>query len=136
MSASVDTALATKLATVPNIATIAPGGIHNTLRPQGSPFPVVVFQLIDDLGNAQTYADGGVERLQYDVRVISTSRLQQNVGALVEAIHTVLERGALTISGRTHLQTLRTRRIPTMMQDKDGVVYITRGATYTITLTA
>lgn len=136
MSAAVDTAIATKLASVSNIATLAPGGIHNSVRPQGSQWPCVVFQLVSDVGNAQSYADGGVERLWYDVKVIATSLTQANVGALVESIHAVLERGALTISGKDHLQTMRLRRLPTMMQEVSGVVYVTRGATYEVSVTA
>jgi hypothetical protein len=136
VSAAVDTALRNKILTTPSIATLAPGGVHNSMRPQGSLFPVVVFQLVSDLGGAQSFADGGVERLSYDVRVIAPLAQQATTGALVEAIHAVLERGALTISGRTHLQTLRQRRLPMMMQESGGVVYATRGATYEVTLTA
>lgn len=136
MSAAVDTAIATKLATVANIATIAPGGISNAVRPQGSQFPAVVFQLVSDMGSGQSYADGGVERLVYDVKVIAPVSQQANVGALVEAIHAVMERGALTITGKTHIQTLRQRRLPTMMQEVSGVVYITRGMTYEVCVTA
>ncbi len=136
MSAAVDTALATKLATAANISTHAPGGIHNSVRPQGSQFPVVVFQLVSDMGSGQSYADGGVERLVYDIRVIAPSSQQANVGTLVEAIHAVIERGALTITGKTHIQTMRQRRLPTVMQEVSGVVYITRGATYEVCVTA
>ena len=138
MSHLVDAAIATKLATVSNISTLAPGGIHNSVRPQGSAFPCVVFQLVSDMGLAQTYADGGVERLVYDVKVIGTAANggQVNVGALVESIHGVLERGALSITGKTHLQTLRVRRLPTFVQEVAGVSYVTRGASYEVSFTA
>lgn len=135
MSAAVDTALAAKIATVANIATLAPGGIHNSVRPQGSQFPCVVFQLVSSV-DMQTFADGGVEWLEYDVKVIAPSAQQANVGALIESIHAVLERGALTITGKTHLQTLRTRRLPTLIQEVSGITYASRGGTYRVWVTA
>jgi len=138
MSSSVDTALMTKIATAANFATHAPGGVHNTIRPQGGLYPCVVFQLVADPGSGQSYADGGVEELWYDVVVIGTvaDGGQTNVGTLVEAIHAVLERGALTLGSGTHLQTMKLRRLPTRMETAGGVAYISRGYTYRVWKTA
>lgn len=134
MSAAVDSAIAAKLATVTNIATLAPGGIHNIVRPQGSTFPVVVFSMLPGGGDRQSYGGAGVEGLQYDVKVIAPITQQANVGALIEAIHTVLERGALTITGYNHLATLRVRRIPNYAESSGGVQYLHRGGTYAVTV--
>lgn len=136
MSAAVDTAIRTKLAAITNVATLAPGGVWNAVRPQGSQFPVIVYQLVSDMGNAQTYADGGVERLVYDVRVIAPIDKQASVGGLVDSVHDALERVALSVTGKTHLATLRQRRLPVMMEVSGGVTYLTRGATYEVTVTA
>lgn len=135
MSAAVDTALRTKLLTIANVGTLAPGGIHNIVRPQGSSFPVIVYSMVGS-SDSQTYADGGVEWIDYDVKVIAPVAQQANVGALVDAVHAVLERGALSISGKTHLQTLRQRRIPNYSETNGGVVYLHRGGTYRVWVTA
>lgn len=135
MSAAVDTALRTKLLTITDVATRAPGGIHNIVRPQGSAFPCIVYSMVGS-SDSQTFGDSGVEFIDYDVKVIAPVSQQANVGALVDSIHALLERGALSISGKTHLQTLRQRRIPNDSETQGGVVYLHRGGTYRVTLTA
>lgn len=131
MSAALDTALQAKILTAANFATHAPGGCHNLVRPQGSAFPVVVFSLVGGVDD-HTFSGPGVEALNYDVRVIAPATAQANVGTLLEAIHDVLERQALAITGYTHLATLRQRRGPAYPENVGGVMHLHRVMTYTI----
>lgn len=131
MSAAVDTALATTIATATNFATHVPGGCWNAVRPQGSQFPVCVYTLVSSL-DGQSFSDSGVEFLDYDVRIIAPSNAQANVGAMLEAIYAKLERQSLSISGRTHMQTLRVRRLPVYSETVSGVSYVHRGMTFRI----
>lgn len=135
MSAAVDTAIRAKLTAITNIATLAPGGVHNIVRPQGSAFPVIVFAMVGS-SDGQSFVDGGVEWIDYDVKCIAPVSEQANVATIVTAIHTALERVALTPSGVTHLQTLRQRRIPNYPETSGSIVYLHRGATYRVWVTA
>jgi hypothetical protein len=135
MNAAVDTALIAKIKTAANFATHAPGGCWMSVRPQGSSFPVVVVSPVSSI-DYHSFSDGGFEVIDYDVKVIAPISAQANVGTLSDAIHTVLERQALTITGKSHLATLRLRRIPNFVETVSGVAYIHRGATYRVSVTA
>lgn len=132
---AVDTALKTKLSAISGIGVAAPGGVHNTFRPQGSAFPVVVFQRVGSL-DAPSFADGGVEHLDYQIRVIGDAATAAAVGGVVDSVHTALERGALAISGYTHMQTLRRTRIPRYGEQDASGMYVHDGATYRIWIAA
>lgn len=132
---ALDDVIYTKLTGISNIATLAPGGVHNTVRKQGSSFPVIVFTRVGGLDEHAFGASGGFEWLDYDIKVIATSEKASGTGAILAAIHTALHRVALTPTGVTHMQTLRVRRIPDYVEVDASSTYIHRGMTYRFWIT-
>lgn len=128
----VDTALMDALTSIDGISTLAPGGVHNTLRRQGSAFPVIVFRLMRTTESPRYGARDGQERFPYDVKVIAPANKQQNVGTILGLVHGALQGVPMTIDGLHHLQTMRTSRIPRYPENLDGTTYVHRGATYVI----
>lgn len=128
---ALDVTLRGVLASIPGIATAAPGGVHNTVRAQGTAFPAVVFRMVSAVDD-QSFGGPGVEAFEYDVRIVAPISRQASVGQLLDNVHDALERVPLLIDGWTHLQTLRSARIPTLVEAVDGVVYVHRGATYRV----
>lgn len=125
-----------KLSAIPNIATLAPGGVRNTTRPQGGEFPVIVHTLGPGPEDSPGYgAVDSVEYLNIDVKVISTDKLQANVGTILGAIHTALQGVSLDLGTDVHhMQTMSLRRIPTYPETAGSTRYIHRGRTYQITV--
>lgn len=126
---ALDAAIYAKIASIANISTLAPGGIHNTVRPQGSDFPCIVFTHIGGPGIVNNYSASGHEVLDYDFRVIGRADDQSSVGSIIQAVNTSLERVALTITGHTHMKTLLVRRIPPYFEVDPSGTYVTRGVT-------
>ncbi|MCW2922262.1 MAG: hypothetical protein JWL76_2136 [Thermoleophilia bacterium] len=132
---AVDDALKVTLEAIPGIGALAPGGVHNIVRRQGSAFPVVVFSLAPSVGDSPRYGGAdGIEHLSYDVKIIAPISAQAGVGDLVELVHAALQGQPLTLAGLDHMQTLRERRIPNYPETTNGVTYLHRGGTYTVSV--
>lgn len=127
---ALEAALKTKLSANGTISAQATGGVWNTIRAQGGAFPVVVFRMVSHQ-DGQTFSSDGVENATVDVKVICEDSASSMLGTIADAIHTALERQALTITGYSHLQTLRTGRIA-FPEVVDGVTYWHQGGTYKI----
>lgn len=126
---ALDDAIQTALTGISGISSSAPGGVHNTLRAQGSSFPVIVYQRVSSFDN-HTYSGHGIEEINYDVKVIATIDKANTVGAIVESVHTALNRVLLSVTGYNHMQTLRVSRIPRYSEVNATGSYIHDGATY------
>lgn len=126
---ALDAAIYAKLGTIANISTLAPGGIHNSVRPQGSSFPAIVFTHVGGPGVTNNYNASGHEVSDYDFRVMGKASDQAAVGTVLQAVNTSLERVALTVTGHTHMQTLLVKRIPPYFEVDSTGTYVTRGVT-------
>lgn len=96
-------------------------GIYNTLAPQGSAAPYVIFQrqaAVDE----HTFGDGKGIVTDYVVKVISSHKLIGEAQSLYGPVHTAIEDAPLSATG---LNFIRCRRTSTLSyRDPDGYWHV------------
>lgn len=96
----VDKALIAAL-NVAAVLEVAPGGVHNSVAPQGTATPFVVFQAMSK-EDAHTF-NGRFANMVYMVKAVSKNTWPKQAMDVDTLVDTTLEDAALTISGFNQL---------------------------------
>jgi hypothetical protein len=104
------------------VATLATGGIHDTLAPEGTAPPFLIIQKLAPTPTAWTLTQKATDEALYMVKAYAVSR--KDAGAIVERAETILNDAALSVSGRTLLYCRKERDLPDGCEfDGDGRVF-------------
>lgn len=96
---------------------------YNTLAPQGSAAPYVIFQR-QDAQDEHTFSDGGAGGVvaDYAIKVVSSHKFIGEAQALYGPVHTLMQDASLTATG---LNFIRCRRTSTLSyRDPDGYWHV------------
>ena len=107
----------------------APGGVFNTLAPQGTLFPYIIFQLVSKIDD-HTF-NGRFAEAVYMVKAVADSPWPYAASTIDTAIDTALEDTSLTVTGYTHLLCRRTSDFDNV-EDLNGKIIHHVGGYYRI----
>lgn len=115
---------------VQSLTNLAEGGVFNTLAPQGTKPPYVVFQAMSKVDDYWAYTQRGGDAL-YMVKAITQIAWPKDSADIDTQIDILLQDVTLSIAGYTQLLCRRESDIY-LMEDVGGEVYQHQGGIYRI----
>lgn len=131
-SSAIDNALMAKLGADATLLAICTNGVYWDVAPPGSTKYVLV-SLVDELDEPQ-FGGRAYEDVLYRVRAIALSTAGANLQQAAARIDALLEDGALSVSGYTHMVMYRESRIRETepLEDDPTKFWFHRGGEYRV----
>jgi len=126
---NLDTAIYTVL-NVESVVNEAIGGVFNSLAPQDTSPPFVVFQAMSKVDDYFAFTGRGGSAI-YMVKAIDRSPWPKSAGDIDTQIDTVMQDASLSITGHALLSCRRESDIY-LVENQDGVIYQHIGGLYRI----
>lgn len=126
---NLDTAIYTVL-NVESVVNEATGGVFNSLAPQGTSPPFVVFQAMSKVDDYFAFTGRGGSAI-YMVKAIDRSPWPKSAGDIDTQIDSVMQDASLSITGHALLSCRRESDIY-LVENQDGVIYQHIGGMYRI----
>ena len=126
---NLDTAIYSVL-NVEAVTNEATGGVFNSLAPQGTEPPYIVFQAMSKVDDYYAYTGRGGSAV-YMVKVIDRSPWPKGAGDIDTQIDSVMQDASLSITGHA-LLTCRRESDIYLIDDQAGVIYQHIGGLYRI----
>ena len=117
-----------------NVAAVvneATGGVYNSMAPQGTEPPFVVFQAMSKSDEYWAFSSGRGGSAIYMVKAISRSPWPKEAGDIDTQIDSVLQDASLSVTGYS-LLTCRREEDVYLVEDQNGVIYNHVGGLYRI----
>lgn len=115
---------------VQSLTNLAPGGVWNSLAPQDTRAPYVVFQVMSKVEDYFAYLKRGAQAI-YMVKAVSQSPWPKEAATIDTQIDTLLQDAALSITGFGLLWCRRESDLY-LMEDVGGEVYQHQGGLYRV----
>jgi len=109
----------------------ATGGVFNSLAPQGTATPFIVFQAMTKVDEYWNFAGGRGGSALYMVKAIDQSPWPKSAGDVDTQIDTVMQDASLSITGHALFVCRRESDIY-LAEDQNGVIYQHIGGMYRI----
>ena len=126
---NLDTAIYAKL-NVASVTNEATGGVFNSVAPQGTEPPFVLFQAMSKVEDYWSYTGRGSEAT-YMIKAIDRSPWPKTAGDIDTQIDSVMQDASLSITGHS-LLTCRRQSDIYLIEDEDGIIYQHIGGIYQV----
>ena len=126
---SLEVAIYTALSTDTALVAKVPGGIYNTVAPAAPSGPYLVFTLV---ASVPAYSIGAkvYEEYRYQFGVHARASTPITICETVDALETLLDRKALTVTGETFWLCEKVSDNPRLAAEVDGALWISGGTDF------
>ena len=126
--------LDTAIYSVLNVASVtneATGGVFNSIAPQGTEPPFVIFQAMSKTDEYWSFSSGRGGAAVYMVKEVTRGPWPKSAGDIDTQIDSVMQDASLSVSGFS-LLTCRRQEDVYLIEDDEGVIYQHVGGLYSI----
>ena len=127
---NLDTAIFNTL-NVASVVNEATGGVFNSLAPQGTTPPFVVFQAMSKVDDYWSFSSGRGGSAVYMVKAISRSPWPKEAGDIDTQIDSVMQDASLSITGHSLIMCRRESDLY-LVEDQGGTIFNHIGGLYRI----